>query len=91
MSLGRPAVVADFGGNPYMITDGVNGLVVPKRDSAAMAEAILKIVRSPELYRTLSDGARSEYKSKFTSDVMTRNLEALYEREMERVRGRNKK
>ena len=91
MSLGRPAVVTDFGGNPYMITDGVNGLVVPKRDSAAMAEAILKIVRSPELYRTLSDGARSEYKSKFTSDVMTRNLEALYEREMERVRGRNKK
>ncbi len=91
MSLGRPAVVTDFGGNPYMITDGVNGLVVPKRDSAAMAEAILKIVGSPELYRTLSDGARSEYKSKFTSDVMTRNLEALYEREMERVRGRNKK
>ena len=91
MSLGRPAVVTDFGGNPYMITDGVNGLVVPKRDSAAMAEAILKIVRSPELYRTLSDGARSEYKSKFTSDVMTRNLEALYEREMEHVRGRNKK
>lgn len=85
MSLGKPAVVTDFGGNPYMITSGVNGIVVPKKDSAAMADAISDIVRSPELYEKLSRGARSEYSAKFTSDVMTRKLEALYMREIERV------
>ena len=85
MSLGRPAVVTDFGGNPYMITDGVNGLVVPKRNSEAMADAIIRIVKSPTLYQTLSDGALSEYNLKFTSDVMTEQLEALYEREVARV------
>lgn len=83
-SLRKPAVVTDFGGNPYMVTDGVNGLVVPKKDSHAMAEAILKIIRDPELYARLSDGARSEYEAKFTSDAMTRKLEAIYEKEAAR-------
>ncbi len=78
MSLGVPAVVSDFGGNPYMVTDGVNGYVVPEKDPGAMAEAILRIMGDPALHKRLCDGAYSEYKAKFTAAVMTRQLEALY-------------
>lgn len=49
MSLAKPAVVTDVGGNPYMVTDGVNGFVVPKKNPGAMAEAILRLVRDGEL------------------------------------------
>lgn len=82
MSLRKPAVATDFGGNPYMVTDGVNGLVVPKKNSSAMAQAILKIVRDRELYEKLSEGAYSEYTKKFTSKAMTKKLEELYENEV---------
>ena len=81
MSLGVPAVVTSFGGNPYMITDGVNGLVVPEKNSPAMAEAILKIIRDPALLEQLGKGALSEYKVKFTAAAMTRQLENLYLKE----------
>lgn len=81
MSLSKPAVVSDFGGNPYMITDGVNGLVVQKKNSHAMAEALLRLIRDDELRAILGHGAREQYEEKFTASAMTRQLEAIYEKE----------
>ncbi len=78
MSLGIPAVVSDFGGNPYMITDGVNGYVVPQKDPAALAEKIRQIADDPALHEKLSRGARDVYKQRFTADAMTRKMEDLY-------------
>ncbi|MBR6793387.1 MAG: glycosyltransferase family 4 protein [Clostridia bacterium] len=84
MSLAKPAVVTDFGGNPYMITDGVNGLIVPQKDADVMAEAILKVMKEPALYEKLSAGARAEYEEKFNARAMTAQLEALYLEQMKK-------
>lgn len=83
MSLGKPAVVTDSGGNPYMITDGVNGLVVPQRDADAMADAILKLLEDRALFEKLSAGALKEYGEKFNARAMTAQLEELYLRQMQ--------
>ena len=84
MSLGKPAVVTDFGGNPYVITDGVNGLLVPQKAPGAMADAIMKIAEDRKLYARLSEGAIAEYQEKFTARAMTEQVEALYEQLTER-------
>lgn len=84
MSLHVPAVVTTYGGNPYMITEGVNGLLVPEKDSAAMAEAMLKIMDDPALRSRLSDGARAMFEQKFTAAAMTRQLENLYRKSVGR-------
>ncbi len=81
MSLRVPAVVSDFGGNPYMITDGVNGFVVPEKNPAAMTEAILRIMDDPTLHERLKEGAHSQYLAKFTAAAMTKQLEKLYLKE----------
>ncbi len=47
MSLGIPAVVTDYGGNPELI-DGTNGIVVPQKNAAALADAITKLLRDKE-------------------------------------------
>ena len=86
MSLGKPAVVTDFGGNPEMITDGVNGLIVPVRDSSAMAEAILRLIEDRNLYNCLAKGALERYERDFTSQVMTRKVEQVYEKSVSRWR-----
>ena len=78
MSLGIPAVVTNFGGNPGVIADGVNGLVTPVRDTQAMADAILRLADNPELYSALSAGAEKIYAERFTADVMTRKTEEVY-------------
>ena len=86
MSLSVPAIATTFGGNPYMITDGVNGLLVPVKDSHAMAEAIVKLIEDRELLAKLGEGARAEYEKKFTAEAMTRQLEAIYDAEAERIK-----
>ncbi len=84
MSLSLPAIATTYGGNPYMITEGVNGILVPERDSHRMAEAIIKLIRDPALLAEMSVGARRMYEEKFTASAMTRQLEELYERSVNR-------
>lgn len=81
MSLGLPSVVTKFGGNPGVIKEGENGLLVPKKDSAAMAEAILKVVSDKALYNALVAGSERIYKERFTAAAMTRQIEAVYREE----------
>ena len=60
MTAGLPMVSTnlDRSGVPYVNRDGQTGLVVPPGDVDALADAMLRLVRDPVLYRTLSDGAR---------------------------------
>lgn len=79
MSLKKPAVVSDFGGNPYVIEEGVNGLVVPKKDASALADAILKIKSDKPLRDSLGEGAAEIYLERFTVKKMVSQICDLYE------------
>ena len=78
MSLKIPAVVSDFGGNPELIKNDVNGFVVKKQNSAELAEKIIEILDDDNLYKKLSDGAIKDYESRFTARIMTKNMEKFY-------------
>ena len=78
MSIGVPAAVSDFGGNPYVVTDEKNGLIFPQKNSAALAEAIMKIKNDNELRKRLSDGAREEYNKRFKAEDMVKKTEEIY-------------
>lgn len=80
MSLSRPIVATTYGGNPYMVEDGVNGYLVPIQDAPALAEAILRVRRDPENYASLCRGAYARYNERFTAAAMTHQMEALYRR-----------
>ncbi|MBE6592612.1 MAG: glycosyltransferase [Ruminococcaceae bacterium] len=77
MSLGIPAVVSDYGGNPYMVRNGVNGYVFPKRNARALADRILKLSKR-ELYERLSNGALKRFEEELNSVRMTKDTEILY-------------
>jgi len=78
MSAGRPAVATDYGGNPYVVTDGVNGLITPTRNPQAMADAIKRLMSEPGLYQQLSEGARKSYAERFTDKKMASDTEGVY-------------
>ena len=78
MSLGLPAVVSDYGGNPGVIQDGVNGLLFPVRDAQALADALARLMDDPSLRQKLSDGAKAVYQSTFTADRYARTIEQVY-------------
>lgn len=78
MSLGKPAVVTDFGGNPGVIRDGVNGYLTPTHDSQALADALEKLFADDELYNTMSGSCRKIYEESFTAEVNSRRIENVY-------------
>lgn len=79
MSIGIPAVVSDFGGNPGVIENGENGFIVPMKNAEALAEKVEELIENEELYNKLSQGAVRIFNEKFTSKIMTKNTEAMYE------------
>lgn len=82
-SLSKPAIASVYGGNPYMVTEGVNGYLTPIRESDVLSETILKIASDKEEYNKLSLGARELYEKKFTASAMTKQLEELYKKAYE--------
>lgn len=78
MSLGIPAVVSDFGGNPGVITSGENGFIVPQKNSEAIAKAIIKLLGSSELMDSLKKRSKEIFEEKFKANIMSKNIEAFY-------------
>jgi glycosyltransferase involved in cell wall biosynthesis len=79
LSLGIPAVASDFGGNPYVVMDGVNGLLFEKRKPAALANAIMYLKNNRNVYESMSFEAMEVFETRFKVDVMCRNIFSLYE------------
>ena len=78
MSIGVPAVVSDFGGNPGVIKNGRNGFVVPKQNSAALKTAIKRLIDDKELYEKISEQSKEIFAETFTAQAMTKNTENIY-------------
>lgn len=79
MAAGRPVVATRVGGNPEVIVDGESGLLVPPRDPQAMADAVLRLLRDPELARRMGAAASRRVEAEFTLPRMVGRLERLYD------------
>ncbi len=66
MGAGLPCIATSVGGIPEAIQDCVNGLLIPSKSPAAIAAALEKITRSPELATRLGAAAARTVKDKFT-------------------------
>ncbi len=66
MSFELPVIASRAGGLPEIVVDGESGLLV-ENDPSAIAEAILKLMRDPELARTLGRNARARVEQRFTA------------------------
>ncbi|NLB80241.1 MAG: glycosyltransferase [Clostridiaceae bacterium] len=84
MSIGKCAVVSDFGGNPEVIENGVNGFVVPQKNSHAIAQKIIYLLSDENLKKEISANAVKVFNKRFTSKIMTQNMESFYEQVVER-------
>jgi glycosyltransferase involved in cell wall biosynthesis len=80
MARGLPVVAPAEGGPAEILTDGVDGVLVPPRDPAAMAAAILGLLESPGTAATLAEKAVATTADRFT-------IEQGAERFIEVVRG----
>jgi glycosyltransferase involved in cell wall biosynthesis len=76
MAMGLPVVSTDISGIPELIEHRANGLLVPQKNSGALAAAIEELLNNPELRRQLGRAARVTVCHHFDS---RRNIQALTE------------
>ena len=58
MMAGLPAIVSDVGDLGDLVTDGVNGFLIPPRDAQAFARRITELLTDPGKYEQFSRAAR---------------------------------
>ena len=58
MAEGLPVVVTSVGGIPEAIRHGVSGMLVPPDDAEALAAALIRCLRDPEMARSLGEEAQ---------------------------------
>jgi glycosyltransferase involved in cell wall biosynthesis len=79
LALSRPVVASNVGGIPEMITDGVNGLLVPPHDPDSLAAAIIRLLRDHPYADTLGRAGHDMVHDRFCIDLMVDAVQRIYE------------
>jgi glycosyltransferase involved in cell wall biosynthesis len=74
-----PVVATRAGGIPEVVEDRETGLLVPPRDPAALARAILELYRDRELGGRLAGRGLEVVHRKYSAEAMAGKIAGLYE------------
>lgn len=68
-AMGLPAIVSDINGCNEIITDNLNGMIVPKKNTDALADAMSVLINNPILFNKLRVNSRKLIQEKYERKV----------------------
>ena len=77
MSLSLPVIATDYGGNPSMVTDGYNGILVKQSSASELADAMM-ILSDPALQKSFGKASFARFSAFYRADTMAKRYESLY-------------
>ncbi|HUT85106.1 MAG TPA: glycosyltransferase family 4 protein [Thermodesulfobacteriota bacterium] len=77
MCLGLPVVATRVDGATDVISDNVNGFLLPPRDCEGMAQKVLYLLKNPDRAKEMGERGRAQVKE-FDSHTMVKQQEELY-------------
>jgi glycosyltransferase involved in cell wall biosynthesis len=77
-SAGVPIVASDAGGIPEAVRYGLNGILVPPGNAAALGAAIARLLRHPDLAQRMGRAGRVLMRNEFSIDAMVEGNLAVY-------------
>ena len=88
MAAGKPVISTNVGGVGDLILDGDNGLLVPSNDPAALAEAILYLLRNPERRKMMGGAGKKKAYPLFDKNRLLGDIDKLYRKltKIERIK-----
>lgn len=78
MDIGVPIVTTDAGGNPELITDGMQGYLVPFNNRERLSEAIRRVLDHPESRERMTQSARARSKDFQKEKVVQELVDLLH-------------
>ena len=79
LAVGTPVVGTTVGGTPELIRDGETGRLVPPADSAALAAALLDLLRDPDHARAMARRGQANVLAQHSLDAAMARTLAVYE------------
>ena len=79
MAASKPVVGTTAGGIPEAVEDGVTGILVPPHNAAALADAILRLLKDASLRRRMGEAGLERVRTRFNVDRMVDETLAVYE------------
>jgi glycosyltransferase involved in cell wall biosynthesis len=79
MACGLPLIGTSEGGTVQIITDGVNGLLVPPQDDESLASALMNLMNNPSLARSLASRAALDAVEKYSHHRQVVLIETLFD------------
>jgi glycosyltransferase involved in cell wall biosynthesis len=77
---GTPVIASRVGGLPEAVLDGDTGILVPERDPAALADAIVTLAEDNALRERLGSGAHARALAAPSWETVARQWMEIYER-----------
>jgi colanic acid/amylovoran biosynthesis glycosyltransferase len=77
---GKAVILSDFPGSERSVSDGVEGLIVPQNDAAALAGAMACLARDAELALAMGIRGRERATREFSRDAYRDELVSWYKR-----------
>ncbi len=77
-AMGTPVVSFSHGGIPEAVEDGHTGLLVPERDTPALAAAMIRLLRDASLWSRFSARGSERIREKYSLETQTQVLEDIY-------------
>lgn len=85
MASGLPLIATRVGGNPELVDEGINGLLVPVADPAALAQAIGAYLADEEMMRRHGTAGREKIGKRFRWDRCVESYLGVYDDLLERT------
>jgi len=81
MQQGVPVIATYNGGPREIITDGVDGILIPPGNAVAISDAVSRLAKDSAMRRKMGDTARMTIETRFSYDDFYKNILRLYDSE----------
>lgn len=76
---GLACIVSNVGGNPEIVTDGVNGIVIQEPNAADYADAVAALLEAPEQMKQYQEAAKRSVMEHFSKEQMIQKIRRVYD------------
>jgi glycosyltransferase involved in cell wall biosynthesis len=84
-SAGKPVVATEVGGLPEMVEHGRTGLLVPPRDAAQLADAVVRLLLDSKLRRQMGMCGKEKVAAECSAELVAQQTIDVYRRASERA------
>lgn len=78
MSAGKPVVATNVGGNPELVYNGINGLLVEKEDADGLRSALLTLIEDKNKCLAMGHAGLERVKAEFSMQAMVGRYERMF-------------